>query len=277
MLLDWNNACKNNQYSALLIEHVKDSQTLEQMIIKENDETFANGEFLFILLQIYYPLFILMRVFTHYDLHISNILVYTLANGSYITYSFEDPITNQRITFKTHYIIKIIDYGRCYIHDEDTQTSTKNVFETVCKMPECDKCGKYLGFLFFKDENKLSNPYIDSVNLNISSDLRALNYIKYRFTEHIRSNTAIYRKMKGSMKQLFDDLVYSERYGTPPLSTDKSSGKIRNVGDAYERLIRILLDEPERFIHNSQLYDDPTKCIGTLYMDGKNPMRFVSK
>lgn len=273
-IIDWANACKNNQYSVILIEHVKDSQTLEQMVSKKNDETFVNGELLFILLQIYYPLFMLIDIFTHYDLHTANILVYTLPNDTYVNYSFVDPNSGKIITFKTPYIIKIIDYGRCYIYDRVRQISTKTIYETVCKISECDNCGKYLGFLFFKDE--MTIPYIDSVNRNMSSDLRCLNYIKYRFGEHIKVNTPLYRKMKGSVKQLFDDLVYSERYGTPPLSTDKSTGKIRNVSDAYERLIRILSDEPERLNTNSHLYNDPAKCIGTLYIDGKNAMRFTS-
>ena len=47
-----------------------------------------NVTMLQILLQVYIPLGLLKKSFTHYDLHYNNVLIYTLPNNQYVTLKY---------------------------------------------------------------------------------------------------------------------------------------------------------------------------------------------
>jgi hypothetical protein len=70
-----------------------------------------------ILLQIYIPLGLLEKQFTHYDLHTGNVLIYTLPANKYVTLTYTIPGRTEPIKMKTKYIAKIIDYGRCFFNN----------------------------------------------------------------------------------------------------------------------------------------------------------------
>jgi hypothetical protein len=67
-----------------------------------------------ILYQVYYGLNALRRSFTHYDLHMQNVLLYALPGPILFRYTNEFGT----VQFKCQYLAKIIDYGRIYFEGE---------------------------------------------------------------------------------------------------------------------------------------------------------------
>ena len=106
----------------LLIQHINNPETLYSFLsIPKSDPKWGLHLF-YILLQIYLPLGKLMHKFTHNDLHSENVLLYKLKNHEYVEmeYHLED---NSIIKFRTQYIVKIIDYGRCYFKRDNNCSS----------------------------------------------------------------------------------------------------------------------------------------------------------
>jgi hypothetical protein len=107
------------------------------------------------------PLMCLQNEFTHYDLHSDNILIYEPVIGKYIQYHYF--VDGNEISFKSKYIVKIIDYGRCYFHDTDTNNSM-NIHEKICNEKQCDpECGEDYGYQWLQHNNGL-DPYDYFIN-----------------------------------------------------------------------------------------------------------------
>lgn len=114
--------CANKNNFALLMDYFDGAVTLDSMLNNNNillDEDKAK-----ILFQIYAPLYALgEETFQHKDLHTRNIMVKTLESEVTFTYLFDDEniVESDGTTkvkeksFKTKYLAKMIDYGRCYI------------------------------------------------------------------------------------------------------------------------------------------------------------------
>ena len=103
------------------------------------------------LFQVYFPLYYLQEEFTHNDLHSNNILYYTPFPGSnryvQLIYHMADGTT---ISFKSKYIMKIIDYGRSFV-----KTLSVETIDAVCSEKECgDDCGKDKGYLNVRGKYK---------------------------------------------------------------------------------------------------------------------------
>ena len=75
-------ACTNSKHVALLIQHIKNAQTISGQM----KPAFCRNELLYALYQLYMPLSLLANFFTHYDLHQGNVLLYEPVSGSYIDY-----------------------------------------------------------------------------------------------------------------------------------------------------------------------------------------------
>ena len=111
----------------IMIEYIKESETLDKVIRRlmstdkdfnhfdKDFDYFMNTQLLYILYQVYAPLSMLCDVFTHYDLHAGNVMLYSLGNR-YINYHYHYPDYN--VIFNSQYIVKIIDYGNCFFKDE---------------------------------------------------------------------------------------------------------------------------------------------------------------
>lgn len=104
---------RNFRKFAVLIEYVNDAETLSAFVKKNSQSV----ELVYILFQVYFVLAVLRKSFTHYDLHLGNVMVYRPRPGYYIQYHyvFSD---NTTVSFKSQYGVKIIDYGRCFFDNK---------------------------------------------------------------------------------------------------------------------------------------------------------------
>lgn len=179
-------SCKMPTIFSVLIQHLNPSylMTFEKFIEihKTSDVGFCLGIFQ-VLLQVYIPLGSLANNFTHNDLHTSNVLIYVLPNKQYVTltYKFRD----KTITMKTPFIVKIIDYGRCYYKDYDNpKNSTLEYLELLKKNRYCSKPPKEMGYRWFFEPD-MQSWFISQIKPNVSKDLWLLYIVgatqgKYR-------------------------------------------------------------------------------------------------
>jgi hypothetical protein len=272
--IDFYKACKSSQQIAILIQHLKNIQSLDD-VSREPD--FIQNELMGILYQLYAPLGKLKNNFTHYDLHLNNIYIYEPVTGSYIEYHYYDG-PSSIVSFKSSYMLKIIDYGRSYFKDDLNRTDSKHIYETqLCPEDECNEpedergtCGSRVGFIWMEELSKTEPEkqfYISSQQRNMSHDLLPLNRIK-------ENNTAPnINQLTPELNTLVNKVVYKDYFGTPE-KTSESKTKIGNVSDAAF-FIRKYLMNSEFQRKNEEVNAGKTK-LGDLhvYMDGR-PMLFV--
>ena len=158
--IDWSKACENSQYLCLLIQHFSGVITLYDFVkLNEKNILKLSNVILNIFFQIYIPLALLEDTFTHYDLHTNNVLLYPTPNGKYIKFNYNIPanlvakygLSSDKIEFYSPFIVKIIDYGRCYF--KNGLETGKTVYDQICATPKCNhpsfsSCGKKYGFLW---------------------------------------------------------------------------------------------------------------------------------
>jgi hypothetical protein len=101
-----------------------------------------------ILFQIYSVLAALGNRFTHYDLHWNNVQLHKVENDKYIDLIYYDVETNENgavlnatitpITIHTQYIVKILDYGRCYYNNPfDASKNSVEFYNKICEPNNC--------------------------------------------------------------------------------------------------------------------------------------------
>lgn len=265
-------SCLSPISMAVLIQHLKSAKTMREMC---ETQTFVTKDLLYVLYQIYMTLSSMSDVFTHYDLHQDNVLVYEPVAGSHIEYHYhlED---GTETMFRSKYIAKIIDYGRCYYNDIDSvsiASESKSFYDNlVCK--ECKpRCGSGRGYewLDYKPRRIKRDSYICSQKSNVSHDLRFLY--------------SIGNKVKGmdlGLRTLIGRVVYGQgvakgkgMYGTEPRPYSGLPLKINNIHDAFAAL-KDLVGQSREEIGNMVNYK-LSKKLGELhiYGDKRTPMRYV--
>jgi hypothetical protein len=265
-----NTSCLSPTSMALLIQHLKSAKTLHEMLFNVQ---FVKHELLYILYQVYMTLASMHDVFTHYDLHFENVLVYEPVVGEHIEYHYY--AGDKKTVFKSKYIAKIIDYGRCYFNDKSgtshTSESKKFYDNLVCK--ECKpQCGKGKGYEWFKTDHMSNSGFICSQKLNPSHDLRLLYTIGYGSRDG----------MDPILKTLMKKVVYGKRvipnfkqFGTEPNPVSGIPLKINNVTDAFVALSELVLQPHFAEMNNTEY--SGSKQLGELhiYGDGKTQMKWV--
>jgi len=259
-------SCKNAKYLALLIQYINNAKTIFEYM-KDNLNNTFKYDLIYLLYQIYMPLSCLSNNFTHYDLHINNVLVYEPMKDKYIQYYYhsEDEDGVHITEFKSRYVAKIIDYGRAFF--SDTTTNSMEIYNNVCSIAECggSACGIDYGYKRLLPERYLgSMHYISSQKKNISSDLRLLYIIN-------KSNYPVFPELKEMLKDLNFENEDTE-YGTKE-KKQFNADNINNVDDAYDALTFLINLEKIKKM-NDRNYLNLEK-IGDLhiYEDGK-PMEF---
>jgi hypothetical protein len=128
-------SCKNAKYNCVLIQHLKNIESINDAYQKIDVLDLAQYIY-----QVYSVLDKLNDVFTHYDLHSDNVVIYYPSQDKYVTmiYNYSD---GTKISFKTKGIAKMIDYGRSYFYVNKKINSTK-IYETICKTPSCNTDSK---------------------------------------------------------------------------------------------------------------------------------------
>ena len=254
-----------DQYN-LLIQNIDNSETLGEFLSKfiemkirikndnsKNEDVIRNAiwDIYKILYQIYSVLNVLKDDFTHYDLNLTNVLIYTIPNEKYVNLTYVDKY-NTNITFKTRYIAKIIDYGRCFYRGGK---SYLNGLSPGCGIP-------------FLDRNFDANNYYISLHKpNKSHDLLLCALVNDWFI----NCSKYYIDVTKPGITLFN-IWYENWTGMPPKDTNTNEIFINNVEDLCVFLKNSLKDLPEQ---QNPIQSD---CIGTLkiYLDGTTKMEFTT-
>lgn len=265
------NICKNSRQFCVHIQHFNNVKTLKSHIVNSGNNTnLTIDELPNILYQIYAPLADLHGMFTHYDLHTENVLLYSVPNGKYVqmTYTQRD---GKVISFRTRYIAKIIDYGKSYFNDEANGFNVERFYKDICDKREClPDCGFNYGFSWFEDMD--DEYYISSRVPNKSHDLRLLSILGSIIpTSCFDLSNIISMSIKNTVKW---DLTYTNDYGTAPL--ESSGTRINNVIDAAEKLGK-MISNPFYQKQNQSLHNKKNEYAGELkiYIGHQREMEYV--
>lgn len=290
---DFKDSCLNSKHLCLLIQHIKDAPTLHDKIMDmSNPRSYLNffeKELLYCLYQIYYSLSMLSEDYTHYDLIGSNILLYKPADGKYIQYHYylqdDTGTVNMVISFKSRYIVKIIDYGRSYVND------SMSYYKKICSIKECNPnpdiepnkyCGEDFGYAWLDNNN--NNFFINSSLLNKSHDLKLLYSLRYHFERNKFRNDSVIK-----LREIIDNTIYTGKmmysnedkdwvrkyYGTPSNPIRGYPELINNVMDA-ERALRDMVLDPDEISKNDKFHNDKFTKLGDLHVYGlSRKMKYV--
>ena len=255
-------SCEKPLSISILIENIKESKTLKDTLMSLTSQytNFMNFELLYILYQIYAPLSMLCEVFTHYDLHYSNVMLYEPVKGKHIEYHYH--YGAREVIFNSGYLVKIIDYGRCFFEDEQTGYNPRDIYKDLCDSEnegrDCYYCGEDGGFTWL-DPNPTH--HISSQKRNMSHDLRLIHMLK-GFAPTYNAN----------LLQLIQNTLYTEQFGTPEI-TAQNDAQICNVNDAALKMENLIKTE---YFQKYNDYDPDLK-LGEMhiYSDGR-PMKYIS-
>jgi hypothetical protein len=271
--IDYTIGCTKSKYIAILIQHVKNAVQLSdfaQNIFSNKTLTLNQKNEILklnippILYQIYMPLVTLFDKFTHYDLHLGNILLYEPVKGSYITYNYYLN-SGKTIQFKSSYIVKIIDYGRCY-YNNGTQSS----FDTYSKLKQIKNCNDLdeIGFGTFSEiKTKIEKNGYDATNYlcshksNVSSDLNAA-FLVYNFLNN----------RKTFPPELVDLFKPIEFRGINRTKEREETGLPRKINNIMDFLIKLEdhISNNDTIHANNKQFEFATK-LGDfhIYQDGR--------
>jgi hypothetical protein len=253
--INYKQSCVEPVLTSVLIQHIKDAVTLKSML---GSSRFISFELINCLYQIYYTLSECKNRFTHYDLHIENVLLYEPVKNKYIHYHYHMK-DGSVLSFKSKYIAKIIDYGRSYVKISPT------IYKTICGIPDCNvgtTCGRTLGYRWLDPTPNAH--HISSVHRNMSHDLRLLSILK------------IYNIGNPELAALISKTKYGGIYGTVQNAIQGFPNSINNVADA-----RLCLEEEINTsfqkTKNNAIHKLLTNKIGDLHIYGEGrEMNFVS-
>jgi hypothetical protein len=301
--LDYAIGCQKSKHLAILIQHLPSPKTLDELT---DDTIFIKDELIYALFQLYIPLARLMSNFTHYDLHLGNILMYEPIKGKYIEYhyhntptfdisdkptrttqtAYESSMKLETIVFKSSYLLKIIDYGRSFFYD-DERNNSKAVYSEICKTAECNyetndgiiTCGANYGLSWLENNSKNleGSHFISSQKANISHDLLPLERLYQKFIDDKKKQGQLLPELfKDLFENLLSRVIYEGDFGTfQERKTGYSVSRILNVQDAAT-IISKFVKKPYNIAHNNRVNSGKTK-IGELhiFMDGSRPMEFI--
>lgn len=270
-IIDYNDACRESKKLAILIQYFQGIQSLQKMSL---DPTFIQTELMGALFQLYAPLARLKNTFTHYDLHLENVYLYKPVEGKYIQYHYYLSST-RAISFKSSYMVKIIDYGRSFF--KDGEVNSKTIYEKElcdyameCNEPEevTGECGKKVGFGWLKklSTNPAKDFYISAQKRNMSHDLLPLT--------RIAENHASVNGLTPELNSILRKVVYTDYYGTGEIEDTGFPHSIYNVQDAADFIAEYM--KRKKFMDQNEMVYAGKEKLGDLYVytDGK-AMEFV--
>jgi hypothetical protein len=234
-------SCTNSRYLSVLIQYFPSDSLISFKMLCHSYYNNVKYELRNICYQVIFVLCALKDSYTHYDLHWENVYLYRpYEEGKYIEMNYH--LNNGKIiSFPSEYIVKIIDYGRNYFNNGET--NTKQILETqICPNPKCQPdCGFKAGYTTI--QGNVFDPTIVFYNIlpnipNQSVDLRFMTYLNNYF-----------RIITGF------NVTYTNTYGTPELLESGLPDKqINNIYDA-----KLFLEE------NVELNTYYRKNIGKKY------------
>jgi hypothetical protein len=284
-------SCQNSIMVCINTQHLQNvfsiNDYFDRIVGKTKDFThYFCYELINILYQIYMPLSMMANNFTHYDLHGGNVLLYNPGVNRYITYHYHLP-DGTVTTFHSEYLIKIIDYGRCFFNDPDNPGifgNSARFYTELCK--ECFQCGYDEGFSWLERSHEKGTKryeesfYISSTIPNRSHDLRLMNGVLAEIIPYFKDEQEgdiLYDNFR-EVNDLFQDLLDFKKIekGTREKASTKPTkknplGMINNVHDMFRRLNALF--KMEKYAgYNNTYYSDPSQQkIGDMYIytDGR--------
>lgn len=267
-------------FGSVLQTHLNHSAFTEIVVAK------STYWFMSTIAQVYLALALIVKDFTHYDLHDANVLMHKpfSNDNDYYEYHYHDVSRNTTTSFCAQYIVKIIDYGRCFVSDEIAAAahtlSSKQSFAKICKEKTCIDCGKNQGFtsMLSKADAKKYFSYITSLHPNASHDLRLIANVRSLFLKmpFLQSELPIIWDMLARVQ-------YDDRYGTheiPPSHdsidsrTTELPPKINNVVDAAN-FIRLFFNDPKADDMRDRAFDNKHKRADMHVYSDMRPMTFT--
>jgi hypothetical protein len=271
-----NETCLNPIKMTVLLEHIDNSNTLKKMLL---DADFLKNDCVLMLFIIYFSLNQIKGLFTHYDLHDENILLFKPVTNKYIEYNFI--IDNKSYKFKSPYMVKIIDYGRCYFNNEKLGFTSMDFLNLLKKDKDCKRLKYNAGYGWVFNKGSVSSYFIEPSKNNQSIDLRILKMISEKITPIISNNLFMNPDLptyiNNKIKSLFTTLTFTSSYGTKSiLKSGVTQNKINNITDAYNSLLYIIKNQ--EFINMNSIYYEiggvyeSYKKVGmlTIYNDGSS-------
>ena len=281
-IIDYAKACKQSQHLALLIQYFKDPLPLFDFIFRNDNVDLV--ELIYILFQLYYPLASLSKNFTHYDLHTNNVLLYEPEKSKYIEYHYHYKNENgidEVISFKSKYMVKIIDYGRCYFNEGASEAgggaggvggvplNTEMIYNALCVEPECNeckkgkhcnKCGNGAGFFNFKEFTSRNNTSDLWILGDIFKHIESIEWIEKK--ENYEITDEVFEIFEEVLK-MFEKVGYNHENSAPKQMNNPGNGfpeAINNVNDAFLDLLYLIKfnksakgDTAKQWLNSTQL------------------------
>jgi len=261
-----------------------------------------------ILHMIYQLLSSFANIFTHYDLHLENVVLIKAPKGKFINVIFHYP--NGRVLhYNMCYMPVIIDYGRSFINCKEldaSKVSSDEIMKSVCRNDVRSKssascietCGNASGYKFSTDYDEKTDTFkpssidisfIDYTRPNISHDCRLLHELLHYFEfKNLTKKSFI---VKNLVTDFFDRLDrMDDRFGTHEKTTSTAPkeqsaptflGKIFNKTPTIDNVIMAadrltdIISNPQFNINNDQILSGKT-LYGTLHIwtDLSRPFQF---
>lgn len=284
-------ACRDSRQLVLQTEFVDKSEPLSRFLdaefhpaTGENNDFFWNFECANLLMQIYAPLAAVCDQFTHYDLHLRNLMVASLPARKHVVfkYSFE----GRTVFVASKFVVKLVDYGRCFT------PLTESFRAHLCKADrgkgsggdegkDEHGCGIDHGFRYLNytpEEARESRTFLLPRQRNKSHDLRAA----YLLRHHLLEKEPEFRARKfdrpdfpgHAMRNILRNVYFQHHYGTPEAASDPefrpeasfvrptNTRIIRNVTDLF-RAVFEYCSQPA-FAQHRMIYEELSKNIGDL-------------
>ena len=226
---------------------------------------------MYALYHVYMTLHSLRDVFTHYNLHMENVLLCEIPEQKYIEYHYHVNDNENSTVFRSKYMTKIIDYGMCYYNDNGDQTDygeSKRFYENVvlktCKQmfDDSDKeknnqqvdmqnteaakdfAHDYGYTYFLKDENAdRGEMYINPIKSNQSMDLLLLHTLKLFSTNAYKTkcqneDTPVTNYL---LDHLLDRVVFgvvpNQSVNEPQMTTENNQNTGFTIPNGYVKII----------------------------------------
>ena len=298
------NGCKFNEFLTLFTQYIPfkynfndylKNFTYRDNVLKKwvlrNEFIFKLYEITVILHMVYQLLSSFADKFTHYDLHMENIILVEVPDNNFIHTVFHYP-DGRVLHYNMCYIPVIIDYGHCFVNCKQINESLANseeIMKIVCnndsqrnrENPSCPViCGNRSGYHYSSDLDKTGTftsasaqtNFIDYTRKNISHDCRLLHELLYYFDfDRLPKENFIVQQL---VIGIFENLTrMDDRFGTHE-DAELSGININNVIIAASKLTDIIT-QPKFNIYNDSLLAKK-KLYGTLniWTDLSRPFQF---
>ena len=252
--IDYTKACKESKYAAILIQHINNAKSLYGMITSMNAK-FIQLDLIYILFIVYQALALLSKTFTHYDLHLDNVLIYRPFPDQVIQYHYHNE-DGTEFSFYSPYIPKMIDYGRSYF--DNGNLNSRKIYDRVCSTKDCKpNCGKKYGFEWLNPDPYLT---ISSSQKNESHDLRLMNSLKSIDDFYKTNVNPSTEKTYIHLKNIVDKIAYgvgidepeNKQFGTIE-NLNILPRRITNVNGLHDELKKLIEEKPDIISENLSL------------------------